>query len=165
MNLNKLTIGLSAIALIQISAPTISSSGKLSIGVEPAAASKQTNSLWKKYLGGRKVVQFSSYSSGYGGGGGMRSKKELHFCSNGQFAASSSSSVVIDVPGASASDNGSDSETGTWKIIESNQAVVKLEITPNGGAKIVTAIGLGQDGKLYNNTGTRLFTDSSDACS
>jgi hypothetical protein len=38
------------------------------LSIPPASASQQTNVQWKKYLGGRKIVQFSNYSSSFGGG-------------------------------------------------------------------------------------------------
>ncbi len=163
MNLRQLTIGLTAFSLLQLAVPSISSNGKISIDLPTATASQQTDRLWRKYLGGRKIVEFSSYSSGYGGGG-MSSKKELHFCSNGQFAYAAQSSVSVDVSGASAGGSGGDRRMGTWKILESNKSLVAIEFMSSAGEKQQSILGLGQDGRLYNNAGKKLLTTSSDAC-
>ncbi len=155
------SIALLSTALVQLADPSFS--GTISIGIQPATASKQTNQQWQQYLGGRKIVEFSSYSSGYGGGG-MSSKKELHFCSNGRFAYAAQSSLSVDVTGASAGGSGRNSSIGTWKIIESNQSVVAIEFLSSAGEKQQSVLGLGQDGRLYNDAGKKLLTTSSDAC-
>lgn len=155
------SIALLSTAIVQLAAPIVS--GTISIGIQPATASKQTDQQWRQYLGGRKIVEFSSYSSGYGGGG-MSSKKELHICSNGEFAYAAQSLVSMDVSGASAGSSGRNRSTGTWKIIESNQSVVAVEFTSSTGEKEQGALGFGQDGRLYNGSGKKLLTAPSDAC-
>jgi hypothetical protein len=163
MNLRHLAIGFSAFSLLQLCALTISPNGRLSVGIEPASASNQTDGLWRQYFGGRKIVEFNNYSSSYGGGG-MSSKKELHFCSNGQFAYAADSSVSMNVSGANGSSSGSNSSTGTWKIIESNRSMVAIEFASSAGERQQGAFAIGQDGRLYNGSGKKLLTTASDAC-
>jgi hypothetical protein len=119
--------------------------------------------LWLKYLGGRKIVQFERYSSG-NGGGGISSKKELHFCTNGQYSYGSQGSFSANVPGASASGSGGNGNSGAWKIIESNQSLVAIDFVSSTGEKQRSLLGFGQDGRLYNNAGDKLLTAPSDAC-
>ena len=166
MKLDQLTIGLTAIALLQMFVPTISSGSKISFGLDSASASSSTDATWRKYLGGRKIVEQSSYSSGYGGGGGMRSKKEIHFCSDGQVGFVSTSSVVINVPGIDGSSgNDSTAAVGTWKITKSDRSKVTLELgDPTTGQKIDSVILMGQDGRAYNLNGKQLITTKSEAC-
>ncbi len=163
MKLPQLTIGLTATFLFQLVAPSFSSNGNISIDIQSANATKQSDGLWLKYLGGRKIVQFERYSSG-NGGGGISSKKELHFCSNGQYAYGSEGSFSAIVPGASASGSGRNSSSGTWKIIESNQFLAAIEVVSSTGEKEQYLLGFGQDGRLYNRAGDKLLTAPSDAC-
>lgn len=149
---------LCAIALIPISFSIVSASDTM-----PANASKQTDRQWKQYLGGRKIVHFSRYSSSFGGGGSS-SQSELHFCKNGQFAYASQSSVSMSAGDVSGNSNGRDGNVGTWKIIESNQQAVVVEVADNNGQKGQFALGFGNDGKLYSG-GKRFFPAPSDACS
>ncbi|WP_310485306.1 hypothetical protein [Chamaesiphon sp. VAR_48_metabat_403] len=163
MKLHQLTIGLTVTFLLQLVAPSISPTGRISIDIQSANATQQTDGLWLKYLGGRKIVQFERYSSG-NGGGGISSKKEFHFCTNGQFAYGSQGSFTANVPGASASGSGGNSITGTWKIIESNQSLAAIEFAGSTGEKQQYLLGFGQDGRLYNRAGDKLLTAPSDAC-
>ena len=163
MKLHQLTIALTATFLFQLVAPSISPNGNISIDIQSASATKQTDKLWLKYLSGRKIVQFERYSSG-NGGGGISSKKELHFCTNGQYAYGSEDSFSAIVPGASASGSGGNSSSGTWKIIESNQFLAAIEVISNSGDKRQYILGFGQDGRLYNRAGDKLLTAPSDAC-
>ncbi len=166
MKVHQLTLGLTAIALLQMFIPTISSGSKIGFGINPATASSSTDAGWRQYLGGRKIVEQSTYSSGYGGGGGMRSKTEIHFCSDGQVGVVSSSSVVINVPGIDGS-SGNDNSTsiGTWKITKSDRSKVTMELgDPTTGQKIASVLLKGQDNRLYNINGKQLVTTKSEAC-
>jgi hypothetical protein len=153
-----------AIALLPISFSLVSA-----IDSKPAIASKETDGQWKQYLGGRRIVQFSNYSSSYGGGG-MSSQFELQFCKNGKFTYASESSVSMSAGDASGNSSGQDKVNGNWTIIESNPQVVLLEfvysdgIKDNDGLKERFILGLGEDGRLYNNAGKKLLTDVSNAC-
>jgi hypothetical protein len=133
------------------------------LSIAPAIASQQTDLQWKKYLGGRKIVQFSNYSSSFGGGG-MYSQQELHFCSNGRFDYVSESSVTMNAGEVSGSSGGTNRSTGTWKIIESNPQLVLIEFVSSEGEKQRSLLGFGQDGRLYNDAGKRLLTTASNAC-
>lgn len=128
-----------------------------------AIASQQTDAQWRQYLNGRKIVLLSNYSSSFGGGG-MSSKSELHFCSSGQFAFASESSVSIASGDLSASNGGQESSTGNWRIVESNSHAVLLEFINTQGQKQQSIVGFGQDGRLYNDAGKRLLTAASEAC-
>jgi hypothetical protein len=153
-----------AIALLPMSFSLVSA-----IDNTPAIANQQTDGQWKQYLGGRRIVQFSNYSSGYGGGG-MSSQFELQFCKNGKFTYTSQSSVSMSAGDASGNSSGQDSVAGTWKIIESNPQVVLFEVTYSDGIKDSEGlkeryiIGFGADGKLYNNAGKKLLTEANNAC-
>ena len=136
------SIALLSTALVQLADLSVSST--ISIGIQPATASKQTDRQWQQYLGGRKIVEFANYSSSFGGGG-MSSQKELHICGNGQFAYAAQSSVSMDVSGANGGSSGKNRSTGTWKIVESNQSVVAVEFTSSAGEKEQGVLGFGQD--------------------
>lgn len=106
----------------------------------------------------------SSYSSG-NGGGGLSSRKEIHFCSNGEMAITASSSISVNARGSSYSDGGSQKYTGTWKIMQSNEYQVVMEvIDASSGEKGYMNIGYKQDKKLYSANGNRLFHVPSDLC-
>lgn len=149
---------LSAIAFVPMSFSLVSA-----IEDVPAIASKETDRQWKKYLGGRKIVHFSNYSSSFGGGG-MSRQSELHFCSNGQFAYASESSVSMSAGDMSGNSAGTNRGQGTWKIIESNPQLVLFEMTSSEGEKHRSVFGMGQDGRLYNAAGKKLLTTASNAC-
>lgn len=154
--LNKLTNSFisSSLAILSIALST----------ANPAEASKQTDRLWQKNLNGSKAVQMSSYSSG-NGGGGLSSRKEIHFCSNGEMAITASSSISVNARGSSYSDGGSQKYTGTWKIMQSNEYQVVMEvIDASSGEKGYMNIGYKQDKKLYSANGNRLFHVPSDLC-
>jgi hypothetical protein len=129
-----------------------------------AIASSATDRQWQTYLNGSKTVQMSSYSSG-NGGGGLSSKKEFHFCSNGELVANFFSSVSVNATGSSFNDGGNEKYTGTWKIVQSNQDYVVVEVTDTNRQKIQVAMGFKQDRqKLYGANGNRLYHVPSDVC-
>jgi hypothetical protein len=133
------------------------------VGMPSAMASRQTDTEWNQYLKGRKFVQFSRYSSSYGGGG-MSSKEELHFCSNGQFSFASGGSVSIYGGDLNATSVERDSAIGKWKVIESNSYAVLVRFVARGGETQDSYLGFGEDGHIYNSEGERLYTDASDVC-
>jgi hypothetical protein len=106
----------------------------------------------------------SSYSSDSGRGGGFSSKKEVHFCSNGEFAYNSNSSMTVNAGASSAASASNGDSTGTWKIVESTQNRVIMEITDKSGGKANVLFGIGKDGKLYDGANTRWFHVDTDAC-
>jgi len=97
---------------------------------------------WDQKLRGRKLYQFSAYSSSYGSGG-MNSQKSLLLGVNGMYEFRRSSSVSIDVPGASGGSASRNGAQGRWRIFEQGGNVV-LELAPTGGAPetiVLTATG------------------------
>jgi len=87
---------------------------------------------WDQKLRGRKLYQFSAYSSSYGSGG-MNSQKSLLLGVNGMYEFRRSSSVSIDVPGASGGSASRNGAQGRWRIYEQGGNVV-LELAPSSGA-------------------------------
>ena len=133
------------------------------IDSQPANASAQTDRNWKQYLGGRKIVHFQRYSSG-NGGGGITGKTELHFCKNGQYIFADSNSFTVNAGNSNVNSSGQSSGAGVWKIIESNERAVAMEVKDNNGQTQKFILTAGEDRKIYSN-GNKFFTGPSDACS
>jgi hypothetical protein len=70
---------------------------------------------WLNHLRGKLLTQMSSYSSG--SAGGYSSNRRMLLYSNGQFEYYSSSSVSVDVDGASGGSGGQNTQRGTWRIV------------------------------------------------
>jgi hypothetical protein len=86
---------------------------------------------WEQRLRGRKLYQFSGYSSTYGSGG-MNSQKTLQLGVNGMYEFHRASSVSIDVSGASAGSASRNGAQGHWRIYERDGKVL-LELLPSNG--------------------------------
>jgi hypothetical protein len=148
---------LCVLALIPMSFPVVSA-----IDSQPANASAQTDGRWKQYLGGRKIVRFQRYSSG-NGGGGITGKTEIHFCKNGQFVYADSNSFTVNAGNSNINSSGQNGNTGTWKIIESNEKAVAIEAKDNNGQTGKFILIAGEDRKIYSN-GNKFFPGPSDVC-
>lgn len=150
---------LCALALIPISSSFVSA-----IDTTPVNASEQTNRLWEQYFGGRKIVSFSRYTSG-NGGGGMSSTSEFHFCKNGNYIYGSQSSIAVHAGNMSANSNSKDDNTGTWKVLGSNSQKVLMELTDSDGTnKRQSVYTMGTDKRLYGSSGKKLLTGPSQTC-
>lgn len=123
----------------------------------PTGLSKE----WTQLLSGMMLRYFSSYNTG-GGGGGMSSQRTLHLCSNGSFAYFGSSSVSINVPGATAGGGGTDRTSGRWRIVSANQTTAVLLLQIDGGGE--ERLQLRYDGEKTFIGGERWFRVESDAC-
>lgn len=82
---------------------------------------------WAQRLRGKMLTQLSSYSSG--SAGGYSSRTTIYLGPDGRFSGGSSSSVSVDVPGASGSSGGTNRAAGRWFIYRSpdGQAVLRLQ--------------------------------------
>ena len=102
----------------------------------PTPAAPRANNPWTQRLNDKKLVQFSGYSSG-GNSGGMNSQKALYLSADGTYSFRSSSSVSIDVPGASGSSGGLQADQGRWRVIEqAGETILELTSLQNGIEKI-----------------------------
>ncbi len=102
----------------------------------PTPAAPRANNLWTQRLNDKKLVQFSGYSSG-GNSGGMNSQKTLYLSADGTYSFRSSSSISIDVSGASASSGGRQANQGRWRVVEqAGEATLELTSPQNGIEKI-----------------------------
>jgi hypothetical protein len=98
----------------------------------PTAADGALAGQWDQRLRGRKLHQFSSYSSGYGSGG-YSSQKTLLLAANGTYQFHRSGSVSVYVPGATGGSASQGGAQGRWRIYEqAGQAT--LELVPSAGA-------------------------------
>jgi hypothetical protein len=88
---------------------------------------------WRKRLSGSKLTYLSSYTSG--SSGGYSAQTVIHLCPAGTFSMESSSSVSVDVPGASGSSSGQDGGRGIWTVVtQAGNPVLELRFE-NGSAK------------------------------
>jgi hypothetical protein len=97
---------------------------------QPSAGASQLVQQWQDHLAGNMAARYSRYSSG--SDGGYSSSTEYHLCRNGEFLLKQSSSVSVDVGGASAYRGGNSDNTGTWKIITQGN-LVGIELRYNNG--------------------------------
>jgi hypothetical protein len=92
---------------------------------------------WTQRLSDKKLMQFSSYSSG-GNSGGYNSERKLILAGGGTYAFRSSSSMSVYIPGAS---NGSSRQTqdqGRWRVIErGNDAMLELVSSKGATERII----------------------------
>ena len=113
---------------------TLAASFRFSASPTPAAP--RANNPWTQRLNDKKLVQFSGYSSG-GNSDGMNSQKALYLSADGTYSFRSSSSVSIDVPGASGSSGGLQADQGRWRVIEqAGETILELTSLQNGIEKI-----------------------------
>lgn len=107
---------------------------------------------WIERLSDRKLMQFSSYSSG--SSGGYSSERTLYIASDGSYAFRTSSSVSIYVPGANGTSAGRNGQDGRWRIYEQAGTPI-LELRSNQGG--VETIQLSTDGSKTFLNGKRWF--------
>ena len=96
------------------------------------AASGPLASQWDQRLRGRKLYQFSSYSSSYGSGG-YNSQKTLLLSPNGTYTFHRSGSTAIYVTGATGTSASESGAQGRWRIYEQSGKAM-LELVPTSGA-------------------------------
>lgn len=92
-------------------------------GVPPQKEDTQLLREWLQHLRGMRLTYMNSYDSG-GGSGGYSDRWEADLCSDGTFFYSSSSSLTVNVPGASAYQGGNRATRGIWRIVEQGGQVV-----------------------------------------
>lgn len=86
---------------------------------------------WAQRLRGKKLYQFSGYSSGYGSGG-VVSQKTLVLGDNGTYEYRRSGSVSVYVEGASGGSVSQGGERGRWRIYEQGGKVLLELVSTNG---------------------------------
>lgn len=124
--------------------------------VETAGAERQ----WRDFLNGMMLKQLASYSSGDAGGYGLTTA--WHLCPDGRFSSFRSSSVSVDVPGASGFGGEQDRRTGEWRV-EVTGMVAVLILTDSEETQ--TRHRLDYDGTKTFLDGERVFRVRSDQCS
>jgi hypothetical protein len=96
-----------------------------------AAANTSLAAQWDQRLRGRKLYQFSSYSSSYGSGG-YNSQKMLLLSANGTYSFHRSGSTSIYVSGATGTSASESGAQGRWRIYE-QAGKAMLELVPTSG--------------------------------
>jgi len=105
---------------------------------ETAAPSAATGSLaqqWTARLSGKRLMQFSTYSSGLSGG--MSSQRTLALGADGSYSFRKSSSVSIYVPGATGTSAGQNGQDGRWRIYEDNGRAMLELVSPTAGREVI----------------------------
>jgi hypothetical protein len=114
---------------------------------------------WRKRLSGSKLTYVSSYTSG--SSGGYSAQTVIHLCPAGIFSMESSSSVSVDVPGASGSSSGQDGGRGIWAIVApAGNPALELRFD-NGSAKLYS---LTTPQNTLHLNGTRYFQTNDPEC-
>jgi hypothetical protein len=114
---------------------------------------------WRKRLSGSKLTYLSSYTSG--SSGGYSAQTVIHLCPAGRFSMESSSSVSVDVPGASGSSSGQDGGRGIWTVVApAGNPVLELRFE-NGSAK---QYALTTPQNTLHLNGTRYFQTNDPEC-
>jgi hypothetical protein len=91
---------------------------------------------WDQRLRGRKLYQFSSYSSGYGSGG-YNSQKTLLLGVNGIYEFHRAGSVSVYVDGASGGSASQNGDQGRWRIYEQNGKVYLELVSAKSGTETI----------------------------
>jgi hypothetical protein len=113
---------------------------------------------WTSWLGGMKLTQMESYSSG--SAGGYSSRSDLYLCSDHSFRYDDQSSVSVDVGGAFGNSGGQGSTLGTWRIITNGERVGLILETANGTSEFLLEY---IEEKTYRN-GERVFVTAAEIC-
>ena len=115
----------------------VAGSFRLSAPSQPdAKPASLANDPWTLRLRDKKLVQFSGYSSG-GNSGGMNSQRALYLSADGTYAYRASSSVSMDVPGASGSSSGRQADQGRWRVVvQGADSLLELTSPKNGVEKL-----------------------------
>ena len=99
----------------------------------PTAAAATLAAQWDQRLRGKKLYQFSSYSSSPGSGG-YNSQKTLLLAATGAYEFRRSGSVSVNVPGASGTSASQSGAAGEWRIYEESGNAI-LELAANNGSR------------------------------
>ena len=91
---------------------------------------------WDRRLRGKKLYQFSSYSSTYGSGG-RNSQKTLLLDTNGTYEFRRSGSVSVNAGGASGSSASQTGDQGRWRIYEQGGKVLLELVSPKSGTETI----------------------------
>jgi hypothetical protein len=114
---------------------------------------------WRRKLSGSKLTYLSSYTSG--SSGGYSAQTVIHLCPAGTFSMERSSSVSVDVPGASGSSSGQDGGRGIWTVVaQAGNPVLELHFE-NGSAQ---QYALTTPQNTLHLNGTRYFQTNDPAC-
>ena len=103
----------------------------------PAASSVPSTpqaAQWDRRLRGKKLYQFSSYSSSPGSGG-MSNQKTLLLAADGTYQFRRSGSVSIYVDGANGSSASQAGDQGRWRIYEQAGKVTLELVSPKSGTE------------------------------
>ncbi len=100
---------------------------------------------WAQRLAGMKLTHLESYSSG--SAGGYSSRVEAILTADGRYSYRSSSSVSVNVEGASGSSGGRHGSEGRWRVV-SRGGRAFLELTPDGGTPELLEL-VNREGKTY----------------
>jgi hypothetical protein len=103
----------------------------------PASGGGPLAEQWTARLSGKKLMQFSSYSSGTSGG--YSSQKTLALAADGSYSFRTSSSVSLYVPGATGGSAGRNGSNGRWRVYEQNGQAT-LELAPTQGSREVITL-------------------------
>ena len=114
---------------------------------------------WRRRLSGKKLTYLSSYTSGMSGG--YSAQTVIHLCPGGGFSMESSSSVSVDVPGASGSSAGRDGGNGIWSVTAPAGTPV-LELRFEDGSVRQYTLTLQQNALFLNST--RYYQTDDPAC-
>jgi hypothetical protein len=102
-----------------------------SAGQNAGGSNTTATALWEQRLRGRKLYQFSGYSSSYGSGG-MNSQKTLLLSTNGTYDFHRSGSVSVYVEGASGGSASQSGDRGRWRIYEQDGKMLLELVSSNG---------------------------------
>jgi len=120
-----------------------------SVSVRPtAAASGPLAVQWEQRLRGKKLYQFSSYSSSYGSGG-YNNQKTLYLAPNGTYSFHRSGSTSIYVSGATGTSASESGIEGRWRVYEQSGKAM-LELVPSSGTREQIALS-SESGKTFLN--------------
>ena len=146
-------------AVIAMARPALLARREATLSLVAASLSRQAGpadqgsnsvlaSQWDQRLRGRKLYQFSGYSSSYGSGG-MNSQKTLLLGANGTYQFHRSGSVSVYVNGASGGSVSQSGAQGSWRIHEQGGRVL-LELVPSNGNPETIALTLDGSKTLLN---------------
>jgi len=115
---------------------------------------------WQQWFAGKRLTQMESYCSG--SAGGYSNKDEWDLCRDGRFFHGGSSSMSVDVGGASGYSGGQQGGAGQWRIIEQG-GLIGLEYRRADGNVSQHRLDY-EDNKTYID-GTRTFvTEDNTSC-
>ncbi len=122
-------------ALIRAVAASLSRQAP-AMGAVPTTAAGTLAAEWDQRLRGKKLYQFSAYSSSPGSGG-YNSQKTLFLAASGAYEFKRSGSASINVSGASGTSASQSGAQGQWRIYEkSGNAILELTAT-NGSSETI----------------------------